>query len=45
MARTQVEQQPAAATGMTLVVLVGLGIAFPAVHGISECGQERQPAE
>ncbi|MFY9741032.1 MAG: cytochrome c biogenesis protein CcsA [Candidatus Sulfotelmatobacter sp.] len=28
MARTQVEQQPAAATGMTLVVMVGLGVAF-----------------
>ena len=28
MARAQVEQQPAAATGMTLVVMVGLGVAF-----------------
>ncbi|MGB7133499.1 MAG: cytochrome c biogenesis protein CcsA [Candidatus Sulfotelmatobacter sp.] len=28
MARARVEQQPAAATGMTLVVMVGLGVAF-----------------
>jgi hypothetical protein len=28
MARAQVQQQPPAATGTTLIVMVGLGIAF-----------------
>ena len=37
------EQQPAA-TGSTLVVMVGLGSCVPAIHGISQRGQERQPA-
>ena len=43
MARAKVEQQPA--TGTTLVVMVGLENCLPAVHGFSECRQERQHSE
>jgi hypothetical protein len=35
MAPAKVEQQQQPASGMTLIVLVGLAIGFPAVDGIS----------